>query len=85
MDRDQLAAREQGRPQGAPSFTGQERRGRYPIAGGSPGRGSHHHRNIVQVFDFGYIDTGQPFIVMELLRGESLGERIAAWDDCPPS
>ncbi len=34
------------------------------------------HRNIVQVFDFGYIDTGQPFIVMELLRGESLGERL---------
>jgi len=34
------------------------------------------HRNIVQVFDFGYIETGQPFIVMELLRGESLGERL---------
>lgn len=34
------------------------------------------HRNIIQVFDFGYIETGEPFIVMELLRGESLGDRL---------
>jgi len=35
------------------------------------------HRNIVQVYDFGYVETGEPFIVMELLRGESLGDRLA--------
>jgi serine/threonine-protein kinase len=35
-----------------------------------------NHNNIVQVFDFGYIETGEPFIVMELLRGESLGDRL---------
>jgi serine/threonine-protein kinase len=34
------------------------------------------HRNIVQVFDFGYVEGGEPFIVMELLRGETLGERL---------
>ncbi|MBI5534030.1 MAG: protein kinase [Deltaproteobacteria bacterium] len=34
------------------------------------------HRNIVQVYDFGYIETGEPFIVMELLRGENLSDRL---------
>ena len=34
------------------------------------------HSNIVQVFDFGHIHTGEPFIVMELLRGEDLGARL---------
>jgi serine/threonine-protein kinase len=30
----------------------------------------------VQVFDFGFTEEGQPFIVMELLEGETLGHRI---------
>jgi serine/threonine-protein kinase len=32
------------------------------------------HPAIVRVFDFGLTDAGSPFIVMELLRGESLAE-----------
>ncbi len=37
------------------------------------------HPNIVQVTDFQYPDTpaDQPFLVMEVLRGESLGARVA--------
>ena len=35
------------------------------------------HVNIIQVFDFGYVESGEPFIVMELLRGEDLGGRLA--------
>ncbi len=35
---------------------------------------SHH---IVQIFDVGETDDGQPFLVMELLRGENLGQRLA--------
>lgn len=34
------------------------------------------HTNIVQVFDYGHIQTGEPFIVMELLRGEDLATRL---------
>lgn len=34
------------------------------------------HPNVVRVFDVGQTDTGQPFIVMELLRGQSLGFKI---------
>jgi len=34
------------------------------------------HPNIVRVFDVGQTDQGQPFIVMELLRGQSLGFKI---------
>ncbi len=33
------------------------------------------HRNIVEVFDFNEVD-GQPYIVMELLSGESLRQRL---------
>lgn len=33
--------------------------------------------HIVQVFDVGRMPNGKPFIVMELLRGETLGQRIA--------
>jgi len=34
------------------------------------------HPSIVRVFDIGETDTGDPFIVMELLNGESLGTRL---------
>ncbi len=34
------------------------------------------HPNIVQVTDFNYADDGAPFIVMELLEGESLAELL---------
>ena len=32
--------------------------------------------HIVETFDVGELQTGEPFLVMELLRGESLSERI---------
>jgi serine/threonine-protein kinase len=35
------------------------------------------HRNVIQTVDFGTIDQFQPFMVMELLNGESLGDRFA--------
>src|SRR5262249_21376696 len=34
-------------------------------------------RYAVQVFDFGITDEGQPYLVMELLDGETLGKRLA--------
>jgi serine/threonine-protein kinase len=33
--------------------------------------------NAVQVFDFGVTEEGQPYLVMELLEGETLGARLA--------
>jgi serine/threonine-protein kinase len=35
------------------------------------------HPHIVQVFDFNVTDTGVPYLVMELLEGKLLSERIA--------
>src|SRR4029079_2807163 len=34
-------------------------------------------RHAVQVFDFGVTDDGQPYLVMELLDGESVAQRLA--------
>lgn len=34
------------------------------------------HPGIVQVFDFGTLPTGEPYIAMEYLEGETLGARI---------
>jgi eukaryotic-like serine/threonine-protein kinase len=34
--------------------------------------------HIVEVFDAGTLDTGAPYVVMELLSGETLGARLAA-------
>jgi len=39
--------------------------------------GSLRHPNIADVFDVGYTDDGSPYLVMELLNGESLGAWIA--------
>ncbi len=36
------------------------------------------HANICEVFDLGRTDDGSPYLVMELLEGESLAERIKA-------
>jgi tRNA A-37 threonylcarbamoyl transferase component Bud32 len=34
------------------------------------------HRNVIHIVDFGTTDDGVPYMVMELLHGESLGERM---------
>jgi serine/threonine protein kinase len=39
--------------------------------------------HIVQVLDFG-IDAGEPYLVMELLRGEALGQRLERHGLLPP-
>ena len=38
--------------------------------------GSIGHPNIVEVFDLGHLDDGTPYIVMELLKGEALADRL---------
>jgi serine/threonine-protein kinase len=38
--------------------------------------GSLGHPNIVEIFDLGALENGQPFQVMELLRGETLSSRL---------
>jgi len=34
------------------------------------------HRNVVDISDYGVTDDGRPFMVMELLTGQSLGQRL---------
>ena len=34
------------------------------------------HPNIVEIFDFGYMPTGQAYLVMELLEGEPVSDRL---------
>ncbi|MCC6554880.1 MAG: serine/threonine protein kinase [Polyangiaceae bacterium] len=38
--------------------------------------GALKHRNIISVFDIAELDGGEPFLVMELLTGETLGELL---------
>jgi serine/threonine-protein kinase len=35
-----------------------------------------HHRNVIHIVDFGTTEEQQPFMVMELLEGETLGQRM---------
>ena len=39
--------------------------------------GALQHRNIVDIYDVGETDEGDPFLVMQLLHGETLAERLA--------
>ena len=41
------------------------------------------HPNIIQVSDFGTIPTGEPYLIMELLEGEDLEQRLARVDRLP--
>ena len=34
------------------------------------------HPNVVKVYSFGFLDSGQPYLVLDLLKGRSLGEII---------
>ncbi|MFO0674948.1 MAG: protein kinase [Polyangiaceae bacterium] len=42
------------------------------------------HPNICEVYDFGTLDDGSPYLVMERLTGETLAERIAREGGLPP-
>ncbi len=35
-----------------------------------------HHPSVVQVYDYGETESGAPYLVMELVRGEALGQRV---------
>jgi len=43
------------------------------------------HAAIVRVFDFGTTDNDEPFIVMELLEGETLGQRLTRLGSIDPA
>jgi serine/threonine-protein kinase len=34
------------------------------------------HRNVVQIYDVGETEAGDPFLVMELLNGETVGDKL---------
>ena len=42
-----------------------------------------HHRNVIEVYDVGETDAGDPFLVMELLRGETLDELLQRKQQLP--
>ncbi|HQK18028.1 MAG TPA: serine/threonine-protein kinase, partial [Polyangiaceae bacterium] len=42
------------------------------------------HPNTVRLLDFGGLDDDQPFLVWELLRGETLAERLERKGPMPP-
>jgi serine/threonine-protein kinase len=44
-----------------------------------------HHRNIVAIYDVATTDTGQPYLVMELLQGTLLSERLGTHTPLPPA
>jgi eukaryotic-like serine/threonine-protein kinase len=43
------------------------------------------HPHVCAVLDIGALDDGSPFVVMERLRGSTLGARIASFGPCAPS
>ncbi|RYE86203.1 MAG: serine/threonine protein kinase [Myxococcales bacterium] len=43
------------------------------------------HKNVVQVYDYGITNSGAPFIIMELLEGETLAERLRRRGHLPPA
>jgi serine/threonine-protein kinase len=42
-------------------------------------------RHAVQVFDYGFTDAGHPYLVMELLDGETVGHRLDRLKRLPPA
>ena len=44
-----------------------------------------HHPNIITLHDYGTTSTGAAYLVLELLEGESLAERIATQGPIPPA
>lgn len=43
------------------------------------------HPNVLDVFAFGRLDDGRPYLVMDLLEGESLGDRLRREGALPPA
>ena len=43
------------------------------------------HRNVVEIYDVGQTDAGDPFLVMEMLSGETVGEKLARERKIVPS
>ena len=42
------------------------------------------HPNVVRIYDIGETDDGDPFLIMQLLTGETLAERLARRRRLPP-